>query len=612
MGNSQPLSKREDLRNFAIVAHIDHGKTTLVDAMLSQAGIFRDNEVVPDRVLDRNDQERERGITIFAKNAAIDYKGIRLNILDTPGHADFGGEVERVLTLADGVILLVDASEGPLPQTRFVMKKAFEANLKPIIVINKIDRKDARADEVLDEVYDLFIDLEADEDVLEAPVLYAVARDGIAKTSLDEESNTLEPLFEAIVKHIPAPPERREEPLQAFVSNTDYDDYVGRLATGRVVSGVMKQSRPIYLTGEDGHPKQGKIMRLYSFDGVVRKETNEIGAGDIFVVAGLDKVTIGDTIAGGPDVEPVPRLKVDPPTLSMTFMVNDSPFAGKEGKYLTSRQIRERLMKASAQNVAIQVEDGISPDQFKVSGRGELQLSVLVESLRREGFELQLSKPEVVTREIDGELQEPMEAVHIDVPEEFIGTVTEMLSPRLGRMTNMETPRGGRVRMEFKIPSRGLIGFRSKFLTETRGTGIITSIVDGWAPFLGPIARRPNGALVADRKGKATGYAMFNLEARGAMFIKQNTEVYEGMVLGENKRETDLNVNITKEKKLTNIRAAGKDDAIVLTPPRIMSLEQCIEFIDEDELIEVTPESLRIRKKILACNIRPKRTAMSE
>ncbi|MEE2902203.1 MAG: translational GTPase TypA [Myxococcota bacterium] len=611
MGDSQPQSKREDLRNFAIVAHIDHGKTTLVDAMLSQAGIFRDNEVVPDRVLDRNDQERERGITIFAKNAAIDYKGIRLNILDTPGHADFGGEVERVLTLADGVILLVDASEGPLPQTRFVMKKAFEANLKPIIVINKIDRKDARADEVLDEVYDLFIDLEADEDILEAPVLYAIARDGIAKTSLDEESNTLEPLFEAIVKHIPAPPERREEPLQAFVSNTDYDDYVGRLATGRVVSGVMKQSKPIYLTGEDGQPKQGKIMRLYSFDGVVRKETSEIGAGDIFVVAGLDKVTIGDTLAGSPDVEPVPRLKVDPPTLSMTFMVNDSPFAGKEGKYLTSRQIRERLMKASAQNVAIQVEDGVSPDQFKVSGRGELQLSVLVESLRREGFELQLSKPEVVTREIDGELQEPMEAVHIDVPEEFIGTVTEMLSPRLGRMTNMETPRGGRVRMEFKIPSRGLIGFRSKFLTETRGTGIITSIVDGWAPFLGPIARRPNGALVADRQGKATGYAMFNLEARGAMFIKQNTEVYEGMVLGENKRETDLNVNITKEKKLTNIRAAGKDDAIVLTPPRIMSLEQCIEFIDEDELIEVTPESLRIRKKILACNIRPKRTAMS-
>lgn len=611
MANSDALSKRDDIRNFAIIAHIDHGKTTLVDAMLSQAGIFRENEAIPDRILDRNDQERERGITIFAKNAAIDYKGIRLNILDTPGHADFGGEVERVLTLADGVILLVDASEGPLPQTRFVMKKAFEANLRPIILINKIDRKDARAAEVLDEVYDLFIDLDADEEILDAPVLYAVARDGIAKTSLEDESNTLGPLFEAIVKHVPPPPDRRDEPLQAFISNTDYDDYVGRLATGRVVSGTMKLSSPLYVIGEDGVPKQGKIMRLYSYDGVTRKETKEISAGDIFVVAGLEKVKIGDTLAGSPELEALPRLKVDPPTLSMTFMVNDSPFAGKEGKYLTSRQIRERLLKASAQNVSIHVENGVTPDQFKVSGRGELQLSVLVEALRREGFELQLCKPEVVTREIDGELQEPMEYVHVDVPEQYIGTVTEMLSPRLGRMKNMDTPRGGRVRMEFSIPSRGLIGFRSKFLTETRGTGIITSLVDGWAPYLGPIARRPNGALVADRKGKATGFALFNLEARGTMFVKHNTPVYEGMVLGENKRETDLNVNITKEKKLTNIRAAGKDEAIVVTPPRIMSLEQCIEFIDEDELIEVTPESLRLRKKILASNIRPKRTAMS-
>lgn len=608
--NKSTQAKRSDIRNFAIIAHIDHGKTTLVDAMLSQAGIFRAHEAAPDRILDSNDQERERGITIFAKNAAINYKGVRLNILDTPGHADFGGEVERVLTLADGVILLVDASEGPLPQTRFVMKKAFEANLHPIILINKIDRKDARAEEVLDEVYDLFIDLDADEEILDAPVLYAVARDGIAKTSLDDESTTLAPLFEAILKHIPPPPDRRDEPLQAFVSNTDYDDYVGRLATGRVESGTMRLADPLFVIGEDGEAKRGKIMRLYSYDGVVRKEVDAVSSGDIFVLAGLENVKIGDSLVENPDVPALPRLKVDPPTLSMNFMVNDSPFAGKEGKYITSRQIRNRLMKASAQNVSIRVEDGDTPDQFKVSGRGELQLSVLVEALRREGFELQLSKPQVVTREIDGELHEPMEYVHIDVPEEYIGTVTEMLSPRLGRMKNMDTPRGGRVRMEYTIPSRGLIGFRTKFLTETRGTGILTSLVDGWAPYLGPIARRPNGALVADRTGKTTGYALFNLEARGKMFVKPNTPVYEGMILGENKRETDLNVNITREKKLTNIRASGKDEAIVLTPARIMSLEQVIEFIDEDELAEITPSSIRIRKRILACNIRPKRTAM--
>jgi GTP-binding protein len=602
---------RTDIRNFAIVAHIDHGKTTLVDAMLSQAGIFRDNEVVPDRVMDSNDQERERGITIFAKNASINYRGVKLNILDTPGHADFGGEVERVLGMADGVILLVDASEGPLPQTRFVMKKAFEAKLMPIVVINKIDRKDARPSEVLDEIYDLFIDLEAPEHALEVPVLYAIARDGIAKRSLDDNSTTLEPLFETILEHVPCPTERKDEPTRALVYNTDYDDYVGRLALGRVEAGTLKRNQTLHVHGANG-TKAGKVMRLYTFDGTVRTETDALSSGDLFAVAGFENVQIGDTLVTNPETPALPRLAIEPPTIAMTFMVNDSPLAGKEGKYLTSRQIRERLMKAAAQNVSIRVRDGASPEQFEVMGRGELQLAVLVETLRREGFEVQLSKPQVVVRDIDGAPHEPMERVVVDVPEEFIGTVTEKLSPRLGRMRKMETPRGGRVRMEFTIPSRGLIGFRSQFLTDTRGTGVLTSIVDGWAPYLGPIARRPSGAMVSDRSGKTTTYAIFNLEPRGTMFVGPGVEVYEGMVIGEHKRESDLDVNICREKKLTNIRAAGKDEALVLTPARKMSLEQAIEFIDEDELVEVTPQKLRIRKKIRACNMRPKRTSVSE
>ena len=607
-----PNARRSDIRNFAIIAHIDHGKTTLVDAMLTQAGVFQKHEAVVDRILDSNDQERERGITIFAKNAAINFRGVKLNVLDTPGHADFGGEVERVLSMADGAILLVDASEGPLPQTRFVLQKAIAAKLHPIVVINKIDRKDARAVEVLDEIYDLFIDLEADEEDLGFPVLYAVARDGVAKRSLDDPSTDLLPLFETILERVPGPADHRDQAMRASVVNTAYDDYVGRLAIGRVEAGTLNANAPLWVHGESGLPVAGKIMRLYGFDGLGRKEVEALSSGDIFALAGLDAVRIGDTLSAEQSAEPLPRVVVDPPTLRMTFIVNDSPFSGREGRYLTSRQLRERLYKADQQNVSLEVRDGETPDRFEVSGRGELQLAVVVETLRREGYELQLSKPEVVTKEIDGELFEPMERVHIDVPEAYIGTITEKLSPRLGRMKQMDSPRGGRVRMEFIIPSRGLIGFRSRFLTDTRGTGILTSVVDGWAPYMGPIARRPNGALVADRAGKTTTYAIFNLEPRGIMFVRPNDEVYEGMIVGEHNRENDLDVNITREKKLTNIRAAGKDEAQILSPVKKMSLEQAIEFIDEDELLEVTPTAFRLRKKIIRCNMRPKRTAVRE
>jgi GTP-binding protein len=603
---------RQDIRNFAIIAHIDHGKTTLVDAMLSQSGIFRDNEVVPERVLDSNDQERERGITILAKNTAITYRGVKLNILDTPGHADFGGEVERVLSLADGVLLLVDAAEGPLPQTRFVLKKAFESNLRPIVVINKIDRSDARPAEVLDEIIDLFIDLGADEDALEFPVIYAVARRGVAHAKLGDGSQNLIPLFEAILKHIPPPPDRTDEPLKMLIANTEWDDYVGRIAIGRIVAGRIGQASPIFRHANDGRVLPSKVMRLYSFEGLRRTEISEATSGDIVGLAGLEDADIGDTIVGDPATPALPRIIVDPPTLRMTFMVNNSPFAGKDGKYVTSRQIRERLSKAAKQNVAIRIRDGETPDQFEVSGRGELQLAVLVETMRREGYEVQLSKPEVVTREIDGLFQEPMELLTIDVPEEFIGIITEKLAPRKGQMVKMDNPGTGRVRMEFRIPSRGLIGFRSQFLTDTRGTGIMNSIVEGWAPVVGSVARRGTGTLVSDRMGKVTAYAIFNLQERGTIFVKPNYEVYEGMIVGENTREADMDVNICREKKLTNIRAAGRDENIILTPAKIFSLEQAIEFIDEDELVEVTPKTIRLRKKQLACNLRPKRTAQRD
>ncbi|MEL7371386.1 MAG: GTP-binding protein, partial [Myxococcota bacterium] len=475
------MSRRQDLRNFAIIAHIDHGKTTLVDAMLAQSGIYRENQARVDRVMDSNDQERERGITILAKNTSIQYKDVKLNVLDTPGHADFGGEVERVLTLADGVILLVDASEGPLPQTRFVLSKAFQGGLKPIVVINKIDRGDARPAEVLDEVYDLFIDLEAPEEELDFPIVYAIGRDGIAKRNLDDESDNLQPLFDAIVEHLPAPPDRREEPLQVLVANTEYDDYLGKVAIGRIIGGTIKRNQQVYLHGQGGKVKQARVVSLFAFEGLGRKAVQELGAGDIMALAGVEDVEIGDTIVADPEVPPLPRIEVDPPTLKMTFLVNDSPFSGREGKYVTSRQLRERLIKAGKQNVALTVTDGPTPEQFQVSGRGELQLAVLVEQLRREGYELQLSKPEVVTKEIEGTLHEPMERVHIDVPEDFIGVVTERMTDRKGQMLEMDNKGTGRVRMTYRIPSRGLIGFRSQFLTQTRGTGIMNSLFDGWA-----------------------------------------------------------------------------------------------------------------------------------
>ncbi|MFO0726787.1 MAG: translational GTPase TypA [Myxococcota bacterium] len=604
---------RQDIRNFAIIAHIDHGKTTLVDAMLGQAGVFRDNEVIPERVMDSNDQERERGITILAKNTAISYQGIKFNVLDTPGHADFGGEVERVLSLADAVVLLVDAAEGPLPQTRFVLKKAFERHLRPIVVINKIDRKDARAEEVLDEIYDLFIDLGADEDGLDFPVLYAIAREGIAKRDLNDNSKNLQPLFETIVARVPPPRDRREEPMAILIANTEYDDYVGQIAIGRIETGVINLNQPIQIIGADGKRTNAKVMRLYTFEGLKRKEVKEAVSGDIVAIAGLESAEIGDTIVGADTTAPLPRISVDPPTLRMTFMVNNSPFAGKEGKFVTSRQVRERLMKAGKQNVAIRINDGATPDQFEVNGRGELQLAVLVETMRREGYELQLSKPEVLTRVgPSGALEEPMEKVFVDVPDQHIGVVTEKLAGRKGQMLEMDNPGTGRVRLTFRIPSRGLIGFRSEFLTDTRGLGVLNALFDGWGPHLGGVARRPNGALVSDRIGKTTPYALFNLQPRGDLFVTSGTEVYEGMIVGEHNRDNDLLVNVCREKKLTNIRAAGKDENVILSPPRQMSLEKSIEFIDDDELVEVTPKTIRLRKKILGASFRPKRTVRED
>ncbi len=604
---------RKDIRNFAIIAHIDHGKTTLVDAMLGQAGVFRDNEVIPDRVMDSNDQERERGITILAKNTAITYQGIKFNVLDTPGHADFGGEVERVLSLADAVVLLVDAAEGPLPQTRFVLKKAFEKHLRPIVVINKIDRKDARAAEVLDEIYDLFIDLGADEDGLDFPVLYAIAREGIAKRDLNDPSKNLQPLFETIVARVPPPRDRAEDPLQILIANTEYDDYVGQVAIGRIEAGVISVNQPIQLLSASGTRVSSKVMRLYTFEGLKRKEVKSASSGDIIAIAGLDAAEIGDTLVGADTTPPLPRIAVDPPTLRMTFMVNNSPFAGKEGKYVTSRQVRERLQKAAKQNVAIRISDGATPDQFEVAGRGELQLAVLVETMRREGYELQLSKPEVLTRVNErGETEEPMERILVDIPEEYIGVVTEKLAGRKGQMLEMDNPGTGRVRLTFRIPSRGLIGFRSEFLTDTRGLGVLNALFDGWGPHQAGVARRPNGAMVSDRIGKTTPYALFNLLSRGEFFVRPGTEVYEGMIVGEHNRDNDLLINCCREKKLTNIRAAGKDENVILPPPRNLSLERSIEFIDEDELVEVTPKTIRIRKKILGASLRPKRTVRED
>lgn len=598
--------KREDLRNIAIIAHVDHGKTTLVDGMLHQAGIFRANEKVRERVMDNIDLERERGITIMAKNTAVDFRGVKINIVDTPGHADFGGEVERTLKMVDGVLLLVDASEGPLPQTRFVLNKALELRLPPILVINKIDRPDARIQEVINEVYDLFIDLDASEEQLEFPIVFTNAKLGIAKRSLDDDSLDLLPLFRLILDTIPAPEADEKGPLQLLVTNIDYNDYVGRLAVGRVFSGALRVGDWVSRVNGKGGAVKTKVTSLYGFQGLERVEIKEAAVGDIVALAGIEGINIGDTVTDAENPKPLPRITVDEPTISIVFSINTSPFSGREGKYVTSRNLRERLEKELLYNVAIQV-DFDQMDAFKVLGRGELQLAILIEMMRREGYELSVSMPETVTREINGVLHEPMEILVIDVPEEFVGVVAQQAGMRRGRMLKMQNNGHGRVRLEFRIPSRGLIGFRSQFLTDTRGTGLLNHLFDGYEAWQGQISKRPTGAIVADRPGKTTTYALFHLQPRGTLFVKENTPVYEGMIVGENSRESDIDVNVTKEKKLTNMRASGADEALQLIPPHVLSLEQAIEFIKEDELVEVTPLSIRLRKKTLEANKRPKR-----
>jgi GTP-binding protein len=595
--------RRDDLRNIAIIAHVDHGKTTLLDGMMKQSGIFRSNEQVQERIMDNTDLERERGITIMAKNTAVNYNGLKINIVDTPGHADFGGEVERTLKMVDGVLLLVDASEGPLPQTRFVLKKALELKLPPILVVNKIDRSDARIQAVLNEVYDLFIDLDATEEQLEFPVIYTNAKQGIAKLTIDEDSDNLMPLFEIIMKTIPPPEGESDGILQILVTNIDYDDYIGRLAIGRIFSGTVKVGDYVSMIKGDGEVSKTKVSSLFTFQGLERIETKEVSAGEIIALAGIDGINIGDTITDAEIPRALPRIKVDKPTISMVFSVNTSSFSGREGRYVTSSKLRERLEKELLYNVSVNI-DFDDMDSFKVMGRGELQLAILIEMMRREGYELSVAMPETITKTINGVLHEPMELLVIDVPEDYVGVVTQQVGIRRGIMQKMQNNGYGRVRLEFRIPSRGLIGFRSQFLTDTRGTGLLNHLYDGYEPWQGPLSKRQTGALVADRQGISTTYALFHLQPRGVLFIRENTPVFEGMIIGENSRENDLDVNVTKEKKLTNMRAANADDALQLIPPRIMSLEQAIEFIKEDELIEVTPKSIRLRKKILQANKR--------
>jgi GTP-binding protein len=593
------MAERPDIRNVAIIAHVDHGKTTLVDAMLWQSGIFRANEHVVERVMDSIDLEREKGITIMAKNTSVNYKDVKINIVDTPGHADFGGEVERTLTLVDGVLLLVDAAEGPLPQTRFVLKKALEANLTPIVVINKIDRQDARPAEVLDEVYDLFIDLDATADQLEFPVIYTDARKGIAKRALTDDSRTLAPLFDALLATIPPPRFEEGHGLQLRAASLDWDDYVGRLIIGRIVNGRIRQYDRVAIVRRSGAVDFAKVTVLYGYEGLKRVELAEAWAGDVVAVAGIEEMEIGETIADPENPVALEVMHIDEPTVSMLFSSNISPFAGREGRFVTSTQLRERLWKERRGNVAIRVEETDSPDTFKVSGRGELQLAILIEMMRREGFELEVSKPQVITREKDGQTLEPMEHLVVDVPEEFIGAVTQKLGPRKAQMLKMVNHGTGRVRLEYRIPSRGLIGYRSEFLTDTRGTGLLNHLFDGWAEWQGDIPHRANGALVADRTGKTTSYAIDHLQPRGVLFLGPGEPVYEGQIVGEHARDNDLDVNITKEKKLTNVRSSTSDEAVRLTPPRLMNLEQSLEWVRDDELLEITPKSLRLRKKSL-------------
>jgi GTP-binding protein len=592
-----------DIRNIAIIAHVDHGKTTLVDAMLNQSGIFRANEPHLERVMDSNELERERGITILAKITGIRYHGVKINIVDTPGHSDFGGEVERALKIVDGVMLLVDASEGPLPQTRYVLMKALEAKLPPIVVINKIDRPDARVPEVLNEIYDLFIDLDATEEQLDFPVLYTVAKTGVAKKTMEDCSANLQPLFEAIVQHIPAPAGEADDVLRMLVANLDYSDYLGRLAIGRVFSGTLRFGDTVAICKLDGSLDTTRITKLYSFEGLKRVDETIGRPGDILAIAGVEGITIGETVTSADNPQPLPQVPIDEPTIAMTFTVNTSPFAGREGTYVTSRNLRERLDKELLTNVSIRVAE-LGPDTFQVMGRGELQLAILIEMMRREGYELMVGKPQILTREMEGRLHEPLELLVIDCPESFLGVVIEKLGARKGQMTKMVNHGSGRVRLEFQVPSRGLIGLRSEILTDTRGTAIMNSLFHGYIEWQGDIPTRPTGSLVADRAGRSTGYAIFNLQERGEIFIGPGTEVYEGMIVGENARTADLDVNIVKEKKLTNMRASTADEAIRLVPPRILNLEQSIEFIRDDEFVEVTPSSIRLRKKVLKANQR--------
>jgi GTP-binding protein len=594
------------IRNIAIIAHVDHGKTTLVDAMLRQSGAFRANQEVVERVMDSNDLERERGITILAKNTAVFYHDLKINIVDTPGHSDFGGEVERALKMVDGVMLLVDASEGPLPQTRYVLSKALEAQLKPIVVINKIDRPDARAQEVLNEVYDLFIDLDADESQLEFPVLYTNGKLGTATVDLDTPGVNLQPLFEAIVKTIPPPAGDAAAPLQILVANLDYSDYLGRLAIARVFNGTLRTGEEVGIAKLSGEIEKVKITKLFSFSGLKRTDITETELGDIVAVAGVTGITIGETITSLETPDPLPHILIDEPTIAMQFVVNTSPFCGREGQYVTSRNLAERLEKELLTNVSIRV-DQVAPDIFTVMGRGELQLAILIEMMRREGFELAVGKPEIVTRTIDGKLMEPVELLTVDIPEEFIGVVIEKLGARKAEMRRMHNHGYGRVRIEFRVPSRGLIGLRSEMLTETRGTIVMNSLFDGYMEWQGVIPQRVSGAITSDRGGSTTAYALNGLQERGELFVGPGVEVYEGMIVGQHSRENDIDVNAVREKKLTNMRASTSDEGIRLIPFRTLNLEQSLEFIADDELVEVTPKSLRLRKKILQANRRPRK-----
>jgi GTP-binding protein len=597
---------RENIRNIAIIAHVDHGKTTLVDVMLRQSGIFRENEQIQERVMDSNDLERERGITILAKNTAVNYRGTKINIVDTPGHADFGGEVERILKMVDGVLLLVDAFDGPMPQTRFVLRKALQLNLKPIVVINKIDRPEARPDEVVDEVLELFIELGADDEQLEFPVVYASGRDGYATLDLNKQNDNLEPLFETILSNVPAPMGFLNKPLQILVSNIDYDEYVGRIAIGRVERGSVKSGQQAVTCRKDGTLYNMKISRLYMFEGLKRVEAAEARIGDIIAVSGVGDITIGETICDIDCPEPLPFVEIDEPTITMTFSVNNSPFAGREGTFVTSRHLRDRLFKELETNVSLRVEETDSPDAFKVSGRGELHLSILIETMRRQGYEFQVSKPKVIFKEIDGEMYEPVEHLTIDVPEDYMGVVMEKLGTRKSEMINMHSAAQGYMRLEFLIPARGLIGYRSEFLTDTKGNGIMNHIFHGYEPYKGDFAGRQRGSIVAWEDGEAVTYGLYNAQDRGTLFIEPNTKVYEGMVVGENARGEDITINVCKKKHVTNMRASGSDEALRLTPPRQMTLEQCLEFIADDELVEITPKNIRMRKRILDTEMRAK------